>query len=203
MKLAKFCSAELLFVLAVCGCSSNASESPVEATPTPKATATAEVPQPSSEPASVGPDWQDKFTPSQLEVYEAALKRWQEYTDQRNQIYGEGLDTPEARAVLREYSMQWQLRVRELAELYDQGGVRILVPEEAIAWRALSISPTVVLISQCTDYRDVRVTQRGRPVKGTKPDHPITPLIIEMDKTDGRDWMVALTDLKDERSCAG
>lgn len=146
--------------------------------------------------------WRAKFTEAQLEVYEEALGRWQEYTEKANDIYRAGEDTPEARAVLREYDMQWQGQAKILATSYAKGGVRTVTPPKSVSWRALSIKPKVVLISQCTDYTNVLVTKNGKPLAGTKPKHLVTPLVIEMDKPSHHNWMVARTELRDNKSCA-
>ena len=196
MKLAHSGVAALLSLCVLCACTTDASKPRVESSPVPSSTPEA------SSPKSEMPAWHDKFTAEQIDAYEAALLRWQEYTAKGNEIYRSGRDTPQAGAVLREYSMEWQLRVRELAQVYDQGAVRIVSPESALSWKPISITDKVVVISQCTDYTNLLVTQEGEPVKGTRPDNLVTPLLIEMDKPVGRDWMVATTNLRDERPCA-
>ena len=186
----------LLMSLAAVGCSddgqaanpSTTSSAPPASTPSASATPSEET-------------WRAKFTDAQLEAYEQALGRWQEYTEKTNAIYKAGRNTPAAREVFREFSMQWQGRVGELVTRYERDGARVVRPPEGLSWQAVSARPRVVVIRQCTDYRDLLVTVKGKKLAGTQPDHLVTPLLIEMDRPIGKDWMVADTKLKDSRSC--
>lgn len=176
--------------------------------PTPPAASSS---SPTSANDSGGPPagWQDDFTTEQLDAYEAALFRWNEYKRETEPIYRNGKDTPEARRILKEYSFNWQSDIVELGETYDKGGVRIVRDAEPVWAMAQRVrlnrdGTGSVFISQCTDYSSIRVTQNGEELAGTKPKHPVTPLIIEMiNPGDEYGWMVGETTLKDERSCAG
>lgn len=166
--------------------------------PTPELPSTSTTAPTSSERVS---NWQSKFTEAELDRYEEALDRWQEYSEELNAIHMKGKDTPEARATLKEYSMQYQSEIAQLVQTFERGNVRLVNPVKPVWWKAVSIKPRVVVISQCSDYRNLLLTQNGKEVPGTKPKHLVTPLKIEMDKPKGHDWMVATTKLKDKRSC--
>ena len=170
---------------------------PPSSAPTSTATSTpTEDPEPGGPPAG----WEDEFTAEQLTTYNAALARYKQYRRATDPIYRDGKDTPEARALLQEYSALWQRDVVELAE-YDRGGIRTLRAPEPLWTYARSVKPTYVVIVQCTDYTNVQVTQNGEEVTGTKPKHLLTPLAIKMDKPEGR-WLFAGVSLKDRTSCA-
>lgn len=164
--------------------------SPVPATPAPSQSVAA-------------PSWTEEFDAEQLERYDEALIRWQEYSRKTAVIYRKGLDAPEAREVFREYDLQAVARIRSLAETYEAQGVRTVRGPRPLSTQAISIEQTVVRIAQCSDYSRVLVTRDGERVQGVKPRHPVTPLLIEMDRVAGGDWMVARVQLKDRTSCAG
>lgn len=191
----------LVAALALAGCGaeepgSQPADSAPKAAPTTDSSASA--PDPGGGPPA---GWQKKFTRKQLNTYHAALDRWQQYSTLANDIYREGKDTPAARRVLREYHLFWQREVVILANDYDQGGLRRRVPSEPMWTYARAIKPTQVTIVQCTDYRDIEYTKNG-DVLDNRPKHPVTPLVVEMTKPAGRDWMFEGSELKDQRSCA-
>ena len=148
------------------------------------------------------PPWLDDFTADEIAVYEAALARWQEYSEKSAQIYRLGRDTEAAREIFREYDMRAITRIKSLAESYDAQGLRTIQGPVPLSAKPVSVEPRVVVISQCNDYTDVQVTRAGEPVDGVTPKHLRTPITIEMDKPAGHDWMVARVQLKDEKSCS-
>ena len=158
---------------------------------------------PASSQSIKASSWTDEFDEEQLERYDEALTRWQEYSRKTAVIYRKGLDTPAAREVFREYDLQAVARIRSLSETYEAQGVRTVRGPEPLSTQAISIARTVVRISQCSDYSRVLVTRDGERVQGVKPRHAVTPLLIEMDRVAGGDWMVARVQLKDRTSCAG
>ena len=83
----------------------------------PPSTATSDKdPSPSDDPSEAGgppTGWEDKFTHEQMNNYNAALRRWEQYTKLSNEIYRKGKDTPDARDTLQEYSLFWQRDVRD------------------------------------------------------------------------------------------
>ena len=77
----------------------------------PSNTTSMEDPSPSDDPSEAGgppAGWEDKFTREQMNTYNAALRRWEQYTKLSNEIYRKGRDTPDARNTLREFSLIWQ-----------------------------------------------------------------------------------------------
>ena len=167
-------------------------------TPSPSP-ATSE-PSPTEEIGGPPAGWEDKFTDEQLNTYNAALMRWEQYRKLSNEIYRKGKDTPEARDTLREFNLFWQRDIVTLARDYDLGGIREEVPPEPLWSYAMSVKPGHVEIIQCTDFTDVRVTKNG-DVLDNKPKHPVTPLVIEMTKPKGGDWMWQGSTLEDKQSC--
>ena len=192
--------AALWMVVFATGCAERTTTDTAEpASPASPASATTPSPSQSVE----APLWQDKFDAEQLDRYDEALTRWQEYSRKTAVIYRKGLDTPEAREVFREYDLQAVARIRSLAETYEAQGVRTVRGPEPLSTQAISIGQTVVRISQCNDYSRVLVTRDGERVHGVKPQHALTPLLIEMDRVAEGDWMVARVQLKDRTPCAG
>ena len=97
----------------------------------PSNTTSMEDPSPSDDPSEAGgppAGWEDKFTREQMNTYNAALRRWEQYTKLSNEIYRKGKDTPDARDTLQEFSLFWQRDVVTLSTDYDKGGLRREVP---------------------------------------------------------------------------
>ncbi len=171
--------------------------------PSPSTAASAKDPNPSDDPSEAGgppTGWEDKFTHEQMNTYNAALRRWKQYTKLSNEIYRQGKDTPEARKILQEYSLFWQRDVLTLQTQFDKGGLREEVPDKPLWTFATTIKPTYVVIVQCTDYRDIRYTKNG-DVLDNKPKHAVTPLIIRMTKLRTGDWVHRGSTLKDKKTC--
>ncbi|WP_460815044.1 hypothetical protein [Nocardioides korecus] len=184
--------------LAACGGGSDP-----ESKPPPSAPTSTKDPSPSSDPSGTGgppTGWQDKFTHEQMDTYNAALRRWKQYTKLSNEIYRKGKDTPDARATLQEFSLFWQRDALTLATDYDKGGLRREVPAEPLWTYATSVKPTYVVIVQCTDYSKLKYTKSG-DVLDNKPSHLVTPLVVRMGKPKGKDWVFAGSTLKDKKSC--
>ena len=185
--------------LAACGGGSDP-----ETTPPPSTPASTKDPSPSSDPSEAGgppAGWQDKFTHKQMDTYNAALRRWEQYTKLSNEIYRTGKDTPDARDTLQEFSLLWQRDVVILTRDYSKGGIRDEVPPQPLWTYATSIKPSQVAMIQCTDYSHARTTKNG-DVLVNKPRHQVTPLIVRMTKTTDGDWKVRSTTLRDKASCA-
>ncbi|WP_159083765.1 hypothetical protein [Nocardioides terrigena] len=201
MKLALSGVVALLVLCAASGCSTEASDPGAEPTSLPTQAPSAVDPSTPSEP----PAWHEKFTAEQIDAYEAALNRWQQYAERTNEAWRVGDNSAEARATIREYDMQWQATLSVFEDSVTQG-IRIERPIKPI-WskptliRLGSDGTGTVVIYQCTDYRGLLVTQNGRELRGTKPDHRITPFTVHMAKPEDGDWMVARTQLKDAVSC--
>ena len=191
-------TAVLMLGAAACG---GGNEPEADPTPIPTTSPTQST-SPTDPPGGPPEGWEDKFTRDQLNIYNAALGRWERYTELANEIYRKGKDTPEARAVLREYNLFWQRDIVTLAQVYDEAGTREERPPEPLWTYARSIKPTQVVIIQCTNYSEVRITRNGEVIDN-KPKHLVTPLVIQMTKPKGRDWMFEGSTLKDKASCAG
>ena len=160
-------------------------------------------PSPSESPSEAGgppTGWEDKFTHQQMNNYNAALRRWEQYTKLSNEIYRKGKDTPDARDTLQEFSLFWQRDVVTLSTDYDKGGLRREVPAEPLWTYAKSVKPTYVVIVQCTDYSRIKYTKNG-DVLDNKPKHLVTPLVVRMGKPKGQDWVFEGSTLKDKKSC--
>jgi hypothetical protein len=172
--------------------------------PSPRTTTSTNDPSPSKDPSEAGgppSGWEEKFTRGQVNRYNAALRRWEQYTKLSNEIYRKGKNTPEARNTLQEFSLFWQRDVVTLARDFDKGGIREEVPPEPLWTYATSIEASQVAMIQCTDYSDARITKNG-DVLDNKPKHLVTPLIVRMTKTTDGDWKFRSTTLKDKASCA-
>lgn len=169
--------------------------------PTTDPSPTASSTSPSAEPGGPPAGWEDKFTREELQTYNAALNGWENYNRYVTPIYQAGMDTPEARETLKKYSALWQRDVVELAETYDKGGLRLAQDVEPLWTYAKSITPTYVVIVQCTDYGPLRYTRNGEPQKINKPKHLVTPLLVKMTKPEGHDWLYGGVTLKDKSSC--
>lgn len=171
--------------------------------PPPNTPTSAPDPTPSDAPSDAGgppPGWEAKFTHEQLNTYNAALRRWQQYTKLANEIYRKGKTTPEARKTLQEYSLFWQRDVLTLQTQFDKGGLREEVPDQPLWIYATTIKPTYVVMVQCTDYRSIRYTKNG-DVLNNKPKHLVTPLVIRMTKARTGDWVHRDSILRDKKTC--
>ena len=174
-----------------------------ETKPPPSNTTSTKDPSPSEGPSKAGgppTGWEDKFTREQMNSYNAALRRWEQYTKLSNEIYRKGKDTPDARDTLQEFSLFWQRDVVTLSTDYDKGGLRREVPAEPLWTYARSVKPTYVVIVQCTDYSKIKYTKNG-DVLDNKPNHLVTPLVVRMGKPQGKDWVFEGSTLKDKESC--
>lgn len=170
--------------------------------PAAQTTASVATSQTPSESQDASPSWRSDFDAVQLKTYEQALARWVEYSRKSVAIYRAGRDTPQAREVFREYDLQAVARIRSLAETYEAQGLRIVRGPIPLGTRAVSVEKTFVRISQCNDYSRLLVTRNGEPASDLRPKNTVTPLLIEMDRPAGSDWMVARVQLKDRSSCA-
>ena len=175
-----------------------------ETKPPPSNTTSTDDPSPSDDPSkSGGPPtgWEDKFTHEQINIYNAALRRWEQFSKLANEIYRHGKDTPEARKTLREYSLFWQRDVVTLARDYDKGGIREEVQPTPLWTYPTSIESNQVAMIECTDFSNIKYTKNG-DVLDNKPKHLVTPLIVRMTKTTDGEWKFRNTTLKDKASCA-
>lgn len=181
-----------------------------EPTPTsPSSSSSPSTPSaPSTQPGGPPVGWEDSYTADELSAYETAVARWKRYNELTEPIYKAGKNTEKAREVIREYELQWQRAVNDLARYYDEGGLRNEVPPSPLWTQATSVALNpdgtgTVVFEQCTDYRNVVVTKNGKPADGVVPEHSVTPLSVHMVKAKDHDWKVAELKLEDKTSCAG
>jgi len=166
----------------------------------PPTTTTSAATSPSA-PTSTPPAWQSKYTPAQIKTYNAALKRWNEYWTKSNQIYAEGVDTPGAEQVFKDYTAISPSLINKLKTYYQQG-IRITTPPNALWTRPLAIrGATYVKFEQCTDYSGEKAVQNGKPAK-LAVKHKVTPVTVEIEKPAGHDWTIFSMTVKDQKSCA-
>lgn len=163
-----------------------------KATPSSSSTYTSSSPSP-IEPSPTETAWQDKYTEAQLDAYQAALSRYQEYETRSEPIWAEGKATDRAGALFKQYfpSPLWQGRLRTLSQ-YEQVDVQIEGVPDVYWSRAKSISVTgkSVVIDQCVDYTTVSVTQRGEPAPPVKWQQKPNLRTITLEKPEGFDWLV-------------
>ena len=186
--------------------------SPDVAEPLPPESSSSSAAEPApTEPADSGgpPEgWEDEFTDEQLQAYEAALVRWERYSQDVRPIYAKGRITPAARQFFRKNALRPQERIKFLEDIERAGLQEVQAPEPLWAKaKSVKLRPDgtgTVFITECVDYTDIRYERDGEVVKGLKPKKPITPLITQMDKPDPQsEWLYAGTELKDSKSCDG
>lgn len=181
-------SVALLATTAACGAGG---DNP-DASPPSSTTPTAPSPSP-TEPTPTEPAWQDKYTDAQLDAYQAALSRYEEYETRTEPIWAEGKATPRAEALFKQYfpSPAWQVYYQRL-RTYEQVGVKIDgIP--GVYWsRAKTISNNggSITIDQCVDYTKVKTTQRGEPAKPIKAQQHPQLRTISLERPKGYDWLI-------------
>lgn len=181
-------SIALLTTTAACG----GGDEP-EATPSSSSTPTATQSPSPTEPSPTETAWQDKYTDAQLDAYEAALSRYEEYETRSEPIWAEGKVTDRAEALFKQYfpSPLWQGRLRTLSQ-YEQVDVQIDGLAEVYWSRAKSVSDSglSVVIDQCVDYTTATVTQRGEPAPPVKWQQKPNLRTITLEKPKGYDWLI-------------
>lgn len=146
-----------------------------------------------TEPSPTETAWQDKYTDAQLDAYEAALARYQEYETRSEPIWAAGKATDRAEALFKQYfpSPLWQGRFRVLSD-YEQVDVQIKGLADVYWSRAMSVSDTglSVVINQCVDYTTVKVTQRGEAAQPVKWQQEPNLRTLTLEKPEGSDWLI-------------
>ncbi len=158
----------------------------------PSSTPTTQSPSP-TESIPTEPAWEDKYTEAQLDGYEAALSRYEEYETRTEPIWAEGKVTDRAEALFKQYfpSPIWQGYLQRLAT-YEQVDVQVEGLADVYWSKAKSISDTgrSVVINQCVDYTTISTTQRGKPAKPVKWQQKPNLRTISLEKPDGSDWLI-------------
>lgn len=152
-------------------------------------------PEPTTSPTPTkDPDaWKTRFSPAQLEAYDAALRRWESYESRSEPIWAKGQATPAAEKLFKEFFPHpaWETYFERL-ETYEE----VEVKSEGLAsvyWsKAQSISKqgNSVQIVQCVDYTTIQGIQRGEPV--TRPGWLEKPQLrkLYLSRPEGYDWLI-------------
>ena len=128
-----------------------------------------------------------------MNSYNAALRRWEQYTKLSNEIYRKGKNTPDARDTLQEFSLFWQRDVVTLARDYDKGGIREEVPPKPLWTYATSIEDRPSRDDRSAPTTATLKYTKNGDVLDNKPKHLITPLVVRMTKTTDGDWKFRTT----------
>lgn len=180
-------SVALLGTAAACG---GGGEEP-EATPS-SSTHTTQTPSP-TEPSPSDTAWQDKYTDAQLDAFDAALSRYEEYETRSEPIWTEGKATDRAEGIFKQYypSPLWQGQDRLLSS-YQRGGVTRTGLADVYWSRAKSISDSglSLVINQCVDYGPIVTEQNGKEAE--RPAWALKPNLrtINLEKPEGSDWLI-------------
>lgn len=181
-------SIALLATTAACG----GGDDEPEATPTSSSAPTTQGPSP-ARPSPTETAWQDQYAPAQLDAYEAALSRYEEYETRSEPIWAAGEATDRAEALFKQYypSPLWQGQDRLLSS-YQQGGVTRIGLADVYWSRAKSISDTglSVVINQCVNYGPIVTEQNGKEAE--RPEWALKPNLrtINLEKPEGSDWLI-------------
>lgn len=181
-------SIALLTTMAGCG----GGDDEPEATPPSSGTPTTSSPSP-TDPSPTETAWQDNYTPAQLDAYEAALSRYEEYETRSEPVWSAGKATDRAEAIFKQYypSPLWQGQDRLLAS-YEQGGVTRTGLADVYWSRAKSISDSghSVVVNQCVDYTPIITEQNGKEAE--RPAWALEPNLrtITLEQPEGSDWLI-------------
>lgn len=181
-------SITLLATTAACG----GDDDEPEATPTSSSAPTTQSPSP-TQPSPTETVWDDKYTGAQLDAYEAALSRYEEYETRSEPIWAEGKATDRAEALFKQYypSPLWQGQDRLLSS-YQQGGVTRTGLADVYRSQAKSIggSGLSVVINQCVNYGPIVTEQNGKEAE--RPAWALKPNLrtINLEKPEGSDWLI-------------
>jgi hypothetical protein len=183
--LAAATAAALLFTAASCG-----SEDEPKADPTPAEEPTTQDPTPAT------PAWEDEYTDEQIEQYEAALARWDEYERRAEPIWAEGKVTPAAERLFKEYWLTWPNTLNTLHYLEEQGITRTGRPE--VIWSKPNEiidrgNATTVVIRRCIDDSNVKVESRAGTPEEPEESGPSLGEIT-MDKVGDNPWRITSAD---------
>lgn len=200
MRLARYFVAGVVLV-ALSGCG-DGDDQRGDPEPTPSSVS----PTPST-PVS-DPPWMAKYTKAQLDAYEDAILRWQQYEHRAAPIWKAGKATPEAERLFRTYFIGWR-RPMSLLELYAQNDVQVVGVPEVLWSRPTKVSLAqdgdTVIVKQCVDFSTVTVTQGGEPQDHATADDPIvrTVNLARAPKAAAR-WLIVQFDADEKNpKCAG
>lgn len=181
----------LTVALAASACNGGGEEP--EATVPPEASTSTPTETPTATPTKDPDAWRTKFKPAQLEAYDAALQRWEEYEARVEPIWAKGEATPAAEKLFKEYFPHpiWQDQFKQL-QTYEQVKVKTVGTPE-IYWseaKSVTKSGSGVQIRQCVDYTEVVGTQDGKPVVRYPWIEKPQLRTIYLSQPDGYDWLI-------------
>ena len=136
--------------------------------------------------SSPAPTWDKKFSPSQLQRYEAAKARWLEYWAFYTDAARKGIDTPAVMAGFRKYSMAPLSEHSQFLDTYVDGGARMEVAPKVLWTSASKIGPTSVVFNYCLDYTEARITTNGQVNQINDPSRRLVK--VQMRETT-KGWM--------------
>lgn len=187
------CAALAALALFATACGGDDPETAPTGEPTSTATSTTSEPRTEPTPTTDPDAWRTKYSPAQLDAFDAALQRWESFESRSEPIWANGEATPAAEMLFKEFfpDPAWREYLERL-ETYEE----VEVKSEGLAsvyWsKAKSISKqgTALQIVQCVDYTTIRGTQRGEPV--TRPAWLEKPQLrkLFLSKPEGYDWLI-------------
>jgi hypothetical protein len=144
-------------------------------------------------PTSTPPAWEKKYTKKQLDEYEAALDRWEEYETRVEPIWSRGKATEAAGQLFQEYfpSPFWQKQYR-LLQAHEEAGIT-LTGRARVLWSKptrISANGLSVTIQQCVDYTTVTGEQNGQPIEQEAWARAPRLHTITLSRPKGHDWLV-------------
>lgn len=167
-----------------------------ESGPTDGATSSAtetSSPEPTTEPSpTTDPDaWRAKFSPAQLEAYDAALQRWESYESRSEPIWAKGEATPAAENLFKEFFPHpaW-MDYWERLQGFEQINVKVS-GTPTVSWskaKSVSTSGSSVQVQQCVDYSSVQRTQDGKEIPRPAPKPQLRTIFLS--QPEGYDWLI-------------
>lgn len=151
--------------LALTGCQGDGNEADGDPTEVPSTSTET----PTETETTADTSWREEYNEEQLQAYEAALQRVDDYEQTSEPIWREGIATPEAEALFAEYWLVPQVPYGQL-QTYQEVDVQIsgrpTVLDSRATRVALSDGGESVTIDQCVDYSTSRFIQYGTQTTG-------------------------------------
>lgn len=198
MRVTRFFVAAMMLV-ALSGCN-DGGDPRGDPDPTPSVT-------PTSSTTPSDPPWMAKYSEPELEAYEAALLRWEQYEKRAAPIWEAGKATPEAKRLFRQFFYAWPTMYERL-ESYERSKVRIEGLPEVLWSRARRVQVAdgtgAVTIDQCIDPTTVVVLQDGEPASGSLKDPFLRT--IRLSRPTGHAYLISEVlgaEQKKVRTCRG
>lgn len=156
-------------------------------------TATSSTSEPTTNPTpTLDPGtWESKFSPVQLQAYEAALQRWESYESRSEPIWAKGEATPAGEKLFKEFFPHpaW-MDYWERLQGYEQINVKVS-GTPTVYWskaKSVSASGSSVQVQQCVDYTPVQRTQDGKEISRPAPKPQLRTIFLS--QPEGYDWLI-------------